>query len=141
MEYWRLGGTERLIQTIEVAPEKAPCVFDPTKNCLQVRRPGTGGWEYFSGEIDGFIFEPGFSYIIRVERTSIADARSAALRGPVCIYWTKRSGFVSSAARLSESESGSVRNWSTFLRMRVMPGLGQSVPHNSLCSSSASLGK
>ncbi|MGI8618625.1 MAG: DUF4377 domain-containing protein [Gemmatimonadaceae bacterium] len=66
-------GTERIVQTIEVGPDKVPCFTNSTQECLQVRVPGTTTWEYFSGEIEGFTFERGFLYVIRVERTNIQD--------------------------------------------------------------------
>jgi len=52
--------------TWEVAPEKATCfgLFETT--CLQVREPGASSYENFYGSIDGFDFQPGFRYLIRV---------------------------------------------------------------------------
>jgi len=52
--------------TWEVAPEKAVCfgLFETT--CLQVREPGASTYESFYGSIEGFDYEPGFQYLIRV---------------------------------------------------------------------------
>lgn len=52
--------------TMYVAPQKAPCeLWFPTE-CLLVRPTPTADWEYFTNTIDGFVWEPGFSYRIRV---------------------------------------------------------------------------
>lgn len=52
--------------TWEVAPQKAACsgLFETT--CLQVREPGSATYENFYGSIDGFDYQPGFQYLIRV---------------------------------------------------------------------------
>lgn len=68
-----LVGTERIVQTIEVAPTKVVCVALTTQECLQVRVLGSTQWEYFYGEIEGFVYEPGFTYVIIVERSTVKD--------------------------------------------------------------------
>lgn len=65
--------SERRVQDIEVGPELLPCYGVGPRLCMYVRPYGSANWEYFDGEIEGFVFEPGFNYIIRVERKTVQD--------------------------------------------------------------------
>ena len=70
------------VLTLFVGPEQLECmVFIPT-TCLQVRFSPDGNWENFSDPIEGFDFERGFFYELRVRRVSIADppADASSLR-------------------------------------------------------------
>jgi hypothetical protein len=50
------------------------------QQCMQVRRSHAGPWELFYDQIEGFVFEPGFTYELRVEINAVdnppADASS-----------------------------------------------------------------
>jgi hypothetical protein len=77
-------GPEKIVQVLEVAPQKIPCVGVAPQECLQVREPGQAQWNYFYDPIDGFTFVTGFSYVLRVERTAVdnpaADGSSYSWR-------------------------------------------------------------
>lgn len=57
-----------MIETLYVNRELVDCEggAGPQK-CLQVRRRPDELWELFYGEIEGFSFEPGFTYQLRVD--------------------------------------------------------------------------
>jgi hypothetical protein len=57
------SATSTEMLTFEVAPEKQECTGVGPRECLVVNG------ELFYEEIEGFDFEPGFSYILEVERT------------------------------------------------------------------------
>ena len=63
---------------MEIAPAKVECYGVMLQECFQVREVGGMEWELLYEGIDGFTFEPGFSYVVRVERTKrkvvLADA-------------------------------------------------------------------
>ena len=59
--------------TLFVGPERTECMTIIPTTCLQVRFSPEGSWENFSDPIEGFEFEPGFLYELRVRRISIAD--------------------------------------------------------------------
>lgn len=66
-------ASDRRVQDILVAPELQPCYGVGPQLCMYVRPYGSPIWEYFHGEIEGFVFEPGFEYLIRVERTILKN--------------------------------------------------------------------
>lgn len=66
-------SSQRRVQDIEVGPELLPCHGVGPQLCMYVRPYGSPIWEYFDGEIEGFVYEPGFNYIIRVERKIVKD--------------------------------------------------------------------
>ena len=61
--------SERRVQDVVVGPQLLPCHGVGPQLCMQVRPYASPVWEYFDGEIEGFAFEPGFEYVIRIERT------------------------------------------------------------------------
>ncbi|MFF0533044.1 DUF4377 domain-containing protein [Nocardia amikacinitolerans] len=69
---------------IEVAPRTMRCTGVAPMECLQIRRDQNGPWELFYGSIDGFEFQPGNHYRLRIEQTSVdhppADASSVPWR-------------------------------------------------------------
>jgi len=65
------GKAETLM--LFVGPERTECMTVIPTTCLQVRFSPEGSWENFSDPIEGFEFEPGFLYELRVRRIPIAD--------------------------------------------------------------------
>ena len=61
------------VLTLFVGPDYAECMTLVPTTCLQVRFDPTGNWENFSDPIEGFEFEQGFYYQLRVRRIHIAD--------------------------------------------------------------------
>lgn len=53
---------------------RTPCVGVAPMECLQIRRGTTEAWELFYSEIEGFDYEPGYLYRIRVREEKLDPA-------------------------------------------------------------------
>lgn len=66
--------------TLFVDASRVPCVGVAPQECYRVREAADGEWQLFYDEIDGFVYEPGFVYELRVAVTPVenppADASS-----------------------------------------------------------------
>ncbi|MFC9894936.1 DUF4377 domain-containing protein [Nocardia sp. NPDC127579] len=58
---------------IEVAPEDAPCTGVAPMRCLQVRRDPQAAWELHYFGIEGFDYQPGYTYRLLVEERPWVD--------------------------------------------------------------------
>ena len=69
---------------MEVASTRVPCVGVVPMECLQVRWSASSPWELFYDSIEGFSWEAGNRYVLRVARREIldppADGSSVAFR-------------------------------------------------------------
>jgi len=54
------------IVTLFVAPHEVECIGVGPRTCLQTRESPTDEWTLFYDAIEGFEFEPGFFYELRV---------------------------------------------------------------------------
>ncbi|GGJ51198.1 hypothetical protein GCM10008938_41520 [Deinococcus roseus] len=67
-------------QVLFVAPKKVDCTGAAPMKCLQVRSPDKKDWEFFYSGIEGFNYEEGFNYKIRIRTEDVknppADASS-----------------------------------------------------------------
>ncbi|MGJ8591620.1 MAG: DUF4377 domain-containing protein [Aquaticitalea sp.] len=67
-------------KTFFIADTRANCTGVAPQKCLQIRENEKDDWTYFYGNIEGFDYEPGYSYKLKVEITNIenppADASS-----------------------------------------------------------------
>lgn len=59
--------------TLFVAPQQVDCVGLEPRKCIQVREDPDEEWRIFYDGIEGFDFEAGFSYVLRVERRRVED--------------------------------------------------------------------
>lgn len=59
--------------TLTVAASRSACVGVGPRRCLQVKRAGSERFELFYDTIDGFDFQPGYQYQLRVRITEVAD--------------------------------------------------------------------
>lgn len=66
-----------------VAPRKAECTESADEYCYLVRTSTEGNWVMLNNAIDGFDYEPGFSYKIKVKKQHIKDP---AVIGPRLKY-------------------------------------------------------
>jgi hypothetical protein len=75
------GGGD--VVTLEVAESRVPCVGVGPRDCLLVRSPG-GEYGMFYSAIEGFAYEPGYRYRLRVSQRAVrnppADGSSIAYR-------------------------------------------------------------
>ena len=53
-------------KTIFIGPEKVECVGVGPMECYQVKEDPNAEWQFFYDEIEGFEWEPGYTYEIRV---------------------------------------------------------------------------
>ncbi len=61
------------IVTIFVGPEKAECVGVAPMECLQIKYSQNEEWQFFYSDIEGFTYEPGFLYELKVRQEEIAN--------------------------------------------------------------------
>lgn len=72
---------------LEVAGDTAPCLTEPTRQCLQVRehlqatqavlQDSADGWQPLDQPIEGFTHEPGIRTLLRVTRYPSSGERDA----------------------------------------------------------------
>ena len=69
---------------LEVSEQRVPCVGEAQQQCLQVREQSDAAWKLFYDDIEGFAYEPGFRYVLRVAERDVpnppADGSSLAYR-------------------------------------------------------------
>lgn len=67
-------------KTFIVGPKTADCTGVGPMKCLQVKETPSGEWTNFYTNIDGFTYEPGYEYVLKVKTEKIenppADASS-----------------------------------------------------------------
>jgi hypothetical protein len=61
------------VQTWLVADQLGVCEGEGARKCLRVRNSEHEEWRNFFGVIDGFDYEPAYTYELRVEVTPIAN--------------------------------------------------------------------
>ena len=66
------GGDGQEI-TLFVGSELKDCVGVAPMQCMQVKRSAEGEWEFFYDQIEGFAFEPGFEYELRVNQITVEN--------------------------------------------------------------------
>lgn len=69
-------------KTLYVGPYQVDCVGVAPQKCLLVREKPTDDWTYFYDQIQGFEYEPGFEYELRImeERVENPPADASSLR-------------------------------------------------------------
>ncbi|GAB6119785.1 DUF4377 domain-containing protein [Dysgonomonas termitidis] len=60
-------GSSENIQKLTVASSQGDCVGVAPMKCLLVKRDGQTEWEFFYSNIEGFIYEPGYEYVLEVK--------------------------------------------------------------------------
>jgi hypothetical protein len=79
-----LGDDDEQEITLYVAPMTATCFGPFERQCLQVKESPEAPYELFYNHIQGFTFEAGYSYVLRVAWKTIPnpaqDASSRAYR-------------------------------------------------------------
>jgi hypothetical protein len=66
--------------TLYIGPEQKDCVGVGPQKCLMVKYSPDGEYEFFYDQIQGFTFEPGYAYELRVRRDTVANPPSDASR-------------------------------------------------------------
>ena len=65
---------DRDIHTYQVNSSRVPCTGVGPMECLQVRKGEDPDWQLFYSEIEGFEFEPGYTYRLRVREEKLDPA-------------------------------------------------------------------
>lgn len=67
-------------KTFIVGPQTADCTGVAPMKCLQVKEKPTDNWSNFYTNIEGFTYEPGYEYVLKVKTEKVenvpADASS-----------------------------------------------------------------
>ncbi len=76
----RPGSSTEVAKVLEldIAHETMRCTETSDEQCLQIRRDPNGPWELCYAEIDGFDYDQGYRYHLRVEQTPAENPRSEA---------------------------------------------------------------
>lgn len=64
------GGDEK---TFIVGPQTADCTGVAPMKCLQVKETQSGSWTNFYTNIEGFTYEPGYEYVLKVKTEKIEN--------------------------------------------------------------------
>lgn len=56
-----------------VAPRQADCTEMPVQKCFLIRSSSVGNWILHNEKINGFDYEPGFSYTLKVKREHVKN--------------------------------------------------------------------
>ncbi|WP_082376990.1 DUF4377 domain-containing protein [Chryseobacterium indologenes] len=60
-------------KTFIVGPETADCTGVAPMKCLQVKEKASENWTNFYTNIEGFTYEPGYEYVLKVKTEKIAN--------------------------------------------------------------------
>lgn len=60
-------------KTFIVGPQTADCTGVAPMKCLQVKEKPTESWTNFYTNIEGFTYEPGYEYVLKVKTEKIAN--------------------------------------------------------------------
>jgi hypothetical protein len=59
--------------TLQIDSRYQDCVGVGPMKCLRVKENDASNWQLFYGAIEGFTYEPGYSYTVQVSRETISD--------------------------------------------------------------------
>jgi Domain of unknown function (DUF4377) len=70
------------VEVLKIDAKRAPCSGEGARHCLRVKRGGAGDWQLFYDPIEGFSFEEGYRYElkVRVEPVAKPAADASSLR-------------------------------------------------------------
>ncbi|SHK81748.1 DUF4377 domain-containing protein [Chryseobacterium polytrichastri] len=60
-------------KTFIVGPQTADCTGVAPMKCLQVKETPSGEWTNFYTNIEGFTYEPGYEYVLKVKTEKIQN--------------------------------------------------------------------
>ena len=66
-------GSKEEILTLDVAAARVPCQGAFPQECYRVRPQSDTDWTLFYGAIEGFDYQPGFEYTIKVVRRAVRN--------------------------------------------------------------------
>lgn len=96
-------GRQKDTEVITVASEKAECVGVGPQECLLIKRDGGSGWEFWYSGIEGFDYERGYEYVLKISKEEVAN--QAADRSAIKYVLVKQ---ISKTAKTSENMPPSI---------------------------------
>lgn len=66
-------GDDANVQELTVASRQGDCVGVAPMKCLLIKHSAEGSWEFFYDNIEGFNYEPGYEYVIKVKTEEIEN--------------------------------------------------------------------
>lgn len=70
---WPLGAFGACVVVMDIASQCVPCTGVFQQECFRVRQHPDTAWTLFYDSIDGFAFEAGFEYTLRVRVRTVPD--------------------------------------------------------------------
>jgi hypothetical protein len=67
-----------MVEDLYINSELVDCEGVAPQQCMQVRTSPDSDWELFYGQVEGFMFEPGYTYKLRVRVTPAESAPADA---------------------------------------------------------------
>lgn len=67
-------ASQNMVKEIEVAPVLVDCIGVAPMECLSVREVGQTDWQLYYDSIEGFDFEPGYNYKLKINQTELDQA-------------------------------------------------------------------
>lgn len=71
------NGNAEKTEKLMVASEQGDCVGVVPMKCLLVKKEGETKWEFFYDDIEGFNYEPGYEYVLKVKIEKIESPVAA----------------------------------------------------------------
>jgi len=68
-----MTSSKEKIVTLDIGPNLVDCVGIVPQKCMLVREEDEQDFTYFYDAIEGFDYEPGYNYKLRVRKTPIAN--------------------------------------------------------------------
>ncbi|SBV97922.1 DUF4377 domain-containing protein [uncultured Dysgonomonas sp.] len=75
-------GSSKNTEKLTVASKQGDCVGVAPMKCLLVKKDGQADWEFFYSNIEGFVYEPGYEYVleVKVEKVEHPAADQSSLK-------------------------------------------------------------
>lgn len=72
-----LGSCRSNLETIRVASSYVDCVGATPQKCLLIKFEDSPDWKFWYFGIDGFTFEPGYEYVLKVKKETLPEPVAA----------------------------------------------------------------
>ncbi|MEA5511637.1 META and DUF4377 domain-containing protein [Crocosphaera sp. UHCC 0190] len=69
------SNTPTTEKTVYISPETVDCIGVAPKKCLQIKETPGDNWTLFYESIEGFTYEPGYNYQVRIAQKKILTLR------------------------------------------------------------------
>lgn len=66
-------GGKKESEVLTIASEQADCMGVAPQKCMLIKREGNTDWEFWYTGIEGFEYEPGYEYVVKIRREKVSD--------------------------------------------------------------------